>query len=39
MIMKSPNETAASVHHFLRSSEKIARAMKIPSTDVAERLG
>ena len=35
MIMKSPNETAASVHHFLRSSEKIARAMKIPSTDVS----
>ena len=27
MIMKSPNETAASVHHFRRSSEKIASAM------------
>ena len=35
MIMKSPKETAASVHHFLRSSEKIASAMRIPSTDVS----
>ena len=33
MIMKRPNETAASVHHFRRSSEKIARAMKIPSDE------
>jgi acetyl-CoA synthetase len=28
MIMKSPTETAASVHHFRRASEKIASAMR-----------
>jgi hypothetical protein len=33
--MKSPKETAASVHHLRRSSEKIARAMSIPSTYVS----
>ena len=36
MIMKRPNETAASVHHFRRSSEKIASAMRIPSANVSE---
>jgi hypothetical protein len=34
--MKSPKETAASVHHLRRSSERIARAMNVPSTYVSE---
>ena len=36
MIMKSPKETAASVHHLRRASEKIARAMKFPSAYVSD---
>jgi hypothetical protein len=35
MIMKRPNDTAASVHHFRRSSEKIARAMSVPFKKVS----